>query len=287
MYLSDPQKQHLKQIVELWDELRHAPSSTEFNNRNRNKDENANNMAFYFGSYKEAVELASHYRADKKRKEIGAKPAPKEPEEQEELPEEPAEAPKAPETAPEKPSEPAQEPQKPEELSEPEKQPEPPVKPAESPKKKEATPMITPLRSAVCNYFRLPLYFVSEDELSDIEDEELGEIELQEILERRVKYESNGTAIVMSADSEVDNLSFGKDDDSLAIPIFSTFMEPKVVKDGRVHNFPDPRDGVLLFVDREIAEAARAIGRETDDLIFPVQYEMTDDEIYVSQLGRL
>ncbi len=147
--------------------------------------------------------------------------------------------------------------------------------------------MITPLRSAVCNYFRLPLYFVSEDELSDIEDEELGEIELQEILERRVKYESNGTAIVMSADSEVDNLSFGKDDDTLAIPIFSTFMEPKVVKDGRVHNFPEPRDGVLLFVDREIAEAARAIGRETDDLIFPVQYEMTDDEIYVSQLGKL
>lgn len=274
-YLTESQKLHLKRIVELWDELGHAPSSTEFNNHY--KDENANNMAFYFGSYREAVELASHYRTDKKRKEIGAKPAPKEPEE----------APKAPETAPEKPSEPVQEPQKPEELPEPEKQPEPPVNPAESPKKKEATPMITPLRSAVCNYFRLPLYFVSEDELSDITDEELGEIELQEILEHRVKYESNGTAIVMSADSEVDNLSFSKDDDALAIPIFSTFMEPKVVKDGRVHNFPEPRDGVLLFVDREITEAARAIGRETDDLIFPVQYEMTDDVIYVSQLGRL
>lgn len=281
-YLTESQKLHLKQIVELWDELGHAPSSAEFNECKSTPG--ANDLAFYFGTYKEGVELASHYRTPEKRAIIGAKPAPEKPEEPEEPEESPEEVPQAPETAPEKPSELVQEPQKPEELPKPEKQPEPPVKSAKSPQKKEATPM----SNAICNYYStLPLYFVSEDELSSIADDAILPSELEEMQERKERFENNGVAIMMSADVVVRTLSFPEGDSSTIIPLFSTFSEPKVVKDGQVYNFPAPQEGVFFFVDRDIAEAARSIGRDTDDLIFPIQYEETDSAIYVAQLGKL
>ena len=75
MYLSEGAKLCIKQILMLWDELGHSPSFGEFDNDERTP--RANSLAFYFGSYSDAIAASKPFYGDlERRKELEPKVTP-------------------------------------------------------------------------------------------------------------------------------------------------------------------------------------------------------------------
>ena len=60
MYLSEKARAYLRLILMLWDELGHSPSFKEFDDDPRTP--RANDLAYEFGSYSNAVSVAASYR---------------------------------------------------------------------------------------------------------------------------------------------------------------------------------------------------------------------------------
>lgn len=99
--------------------------------------------------------------------------------------------------------------------------------------------------------------------------------------------EDGGTATVMKANVDVDSYVFEAEDDLIEIPIVSVYGQPSLIKDKALHNFPDPKEGVLLLVSYEVIEAARDFGRDTDDLVYLLESEKHSNCIYGRKLGRI
>lgn len=99
--------------------------------------------------------------------------------------------------------------------------------------------------------------------------------------------EDGGTATVMKASVDVDSYVFEAEDDLIEIPIVSVYGQPSLIKDKALHSFPEPKEGVLLLVSYEVIEAARDFGRDTDDLVYLLEYEKHNNCIYGRKLGRI
>lgn len=99
--------------------------------------------------------------------------------------------------------------------------------------------------------------------------------------------EDGGTATVMTANVNVDSYMFEAEDDIIEIPITSVFSQPSLIKNKQLHEFPKPQEGVFLLVGYEVIEAAREYGRDTDDLIYLLEYETYDKCVYCTELGRV
>lgn len=99
--------------------------------------------------------------------------------------------------------------------------------------------------------------------------------------------EDGGTATVMKASVDVDSYIFEAEDDLIEIPIVSVYGQPSLIKDKALHSFPEPKEGVLLLVSYEVIEAARDFGRDTDDLVYLIEYEKHNNCIYGRKLGRI
>ena len=99
--------------------------------------------------------------------------------------------------------------------------------------------------------------------------------------------QSDGTAIAMKAEIAIDSHIFEASDDLIEIPIASVYGQPSILKDKRVHSFPDPKEGTLLLVSREVIDAACNIGRDTDDLIYPLDFAVYNGCMYCKKLGRI
>lgn len=99
--------------------------------------------------------------------------------------------------------------------------------------------------------------------------------------------EDGGTATVMKANIDVDSYVFEAEDDLIEIPIVSVYGQPSLIKNKALHSFPDPKEGVLFLVSYEVIEAARDFGRDTDDLVYLLEYEKHDSCIYCRKLGRI
>ena len=99
--------------------------------------------------------------------------------------------------------------------------------------------------------------------------------------------QSDGTAIAMKAEITIDSHIFEASDDLIEIPIASVYGQPSILKDKRVHSFPDPKEGTLLLVSREVIDAACNIGRDTDDLIYPLDFAVYNGCMYCKKLGRI
>lgn len=63
----------------------------------------------------------------------------------------------------------------------------------------------------------------------------------------------------------------------------------KLVKGDTKYDFPEPEENVFLLVEREVAEAARMLGRSTDDLFFPDKFshQHGTGNRFCSELGKL
>ena len=99
--------------------------------------------------------------------------------------------------------------------------------------------------------------------------------------------EDGGIATVMKANVDVDSYVFEAEDDLIEIPIVSVYGQPSLIKNKALHSFPDPKEGVLFLVSYEVIEAARDFGRDTDDLVYLLEYEKHDNCIYGRKLGRI
>ena len=99
--------------------------------------------------------------------------------------------------------------------------------------------------------------------------------------------EDGGIATVMKANVDVDSYVFEAEDDLIEIPIVSVYGQPSLIKNKALHSFPDPKEGVLFLVSYEVIEAARDFGRDTDDLLYLLEYEKHDNCIYGRKLGRI
>ena len=128
------------------------------------------------------------------------------------------------------------------------------------------------------NLYRKPVALVTEKQLQHISEGVL--------IDEPARNNDDGVAVAMTVEITVGSIG-GLNNNIPPVAITTTFSEPKLIKDNRPHNFPDPRDGVLLFVSKEVAEAARDIGRDTDDLVFPKHFYETDTTIYCSRVEKL
>ncbi len=54
---------------------------------------------------------------------------------------------------------------------------------------------------------------------------------------------------------------------------------PVVNRHWELHGLPDPKEGTMYLVDQEVVEAARAVGRTTDDLLVPSHKIMDFHEV--------
>ena len=312
MYLSEGAKLCIKQILMLWDELGHSPSFSEFDNDERTP--RANSLAFYFGSYSDAIAASKPFYGDlERRKELEPKVTPVTPSAllpkgkkkgknrnaavqsaltSSVIPKTSQMPPKALET---------QESQK-EPLKEPQKAPEPIITPPEPEKPEQEViiktepavkeepeePIVTVLHpqhpykevvsmnQTIVNYLKEKAVLVADKQfheaMAGITPEGISAIE------------SEGIAITLKAEVHVDDFGYetGKN-----LPIVSIFGRPALVKNGAVYEFPDEKSGTLYLVEREVAEAARDLGRSTDDLVYPIEPTKLDGIIYCWKLGKL
>lgn len=310
MYLSDTAKQHIKAIIKRWDELGHEPCHSEFNS----DPKVTNAMASCFGSYSEAVKEARYYynhpeqrykldppppaspateTKGKKRRTAARKvqtvQAPSKPLEQSiplrvgetrieskvtlktplRAPEELIAIPEEP-IPEEKPAPPLRETPEPE----PEVTEEPTVAVEESAIVKEVATM----SQRIINLTGKTVKLVSKEQLRKA---------LNGVMPDVSPLEDGGIATVMKANVDVDSYVFEAEDDLIEIPIVSVYGQPSLIKDKALHSFPDPKEGVLFLVSYEVIEAARDFGRDTDDLLYLLEYEKHDNCIYGRKLGRI
>ncbi|MCQ2570626.1 MAG: hypothetical protein MJ154_00005 [Candidatus Saccharibacteria bacterium] len=304
MYLSDGAKLCIKQILMLWDELGHEPSFSEFDKDERTPK--ANSLAFYFGSYSDAVAASrSFYNNQERRKELEPKASTTTPYAM--LPKGKGKSKKkSPKTAIQSALtssitpkvQQASETQVPQEkpLKEPQEASKPPIIPVQleelevetTEKEKLPEPVktvplsqnhskeVVSMNQTIVNYLKRKVALVSSEQfnkaMAGITPEET------EIIE------SNGIAITMKAEVHVDDFVYG---DSKDLPIVSIFSRPAIVKNSAVYDFPDEKDDTLYLVEREVAEAARDLGRSTDDLVFPIEVIKLNNILYCRKLGKL
>ena len=303
MYLSDTAKQHIKAIIKRWDELGHEPCHSEFNS----DPKVTNAMASCFGSYSEAVKEARYYynhpeqrykldppppappateTKGKKRRTTTRKvqtiQAPSKPLEQS-IPLRTGETRieskvtlKTPLRAPEEPI-PEEKPAPPlREIPEPEPEvtEEPTIIVEESAIVKEVATM----SQRIINLTGKTVKLVSKEQLRKA---------LNGVMPDVSPLEDGGIATVMKANVDVDSYVFEAEDDLVEIPIVSVYGQPSLIKNKALHSFPDPKEGVLFLVSYEVIEAARDFGRDTDDLLYLLEYEKHDNCIYGRKLGRI
>lgn len=347
-YLSDSQKQHVKDILKRWEELGHEPSHKEFNS----DPKVTNAIASSFGSYSDGVAAARYYhdhpellykldppppsppkaevKGGKRRKnsrvvQVTQEP-PKPPEEAAPLrigetriipkvtlktpltaPEEPKPEPEEPIIAPpteEIPEQPevseAAPPQEPEEApaeekpaeAEPATAVEPEAPPEEEPEESEESEeseetipdttkevvYMSQNDQTIINMIGKPVILVNSAQFNKALNGVKPDISpLQE----------DGTAIAMKAEIEAGDHIFEAADDLIEIPIVSVYCQPGILKDKRVHSFPEPKEGTLLLVSREVIGAACDIGRDTDDLVYPLEFAIYNGCMYCKKLGKI
>lgn len=320
-YLSETAKQHIKNIIKRWDELGHEPSHKEFDS----DPKVTNAMASCFGSYSEAVKEARYYynhpelrykldpppppppiapKKGKKKRGASAKKAqftqtPPKPLEQpaplkaEEIQVVPKVSPKTPLTPSEEPKPALEELELQTQAPSVDKQAE-----LEAPtltdtivQEPEETAIIAEPEAIVkevvtmSNTDKTIINLLTSD--ARLVNEELYCKARTGVLPDISPLKNGGTAIIMKAELSVDNYRFEAEDILVDVPIVSVYGHLSLVKDGAIYDFPEPKEGVFLLVEREIAEAARECGRETDDLLFPLEYATRDKCIYCKKLGRL
>lgn len=321
MYLSDKAKVHVKQILMLWDELGHEPSFNEFNSDPRTPA--ANSLAFHFGSYSKGVEIARRCYYDKeRRKELEDQPEDPVPIPNQQKPKRGKKhsplangfrsknrpGPKAsstvqpaPETPQEAPPEPPKEaPQVIPVLETPQKSPEPlespsepedakiPAPDAKTPQtqKEPPSPTITEKEVKFMNFIGPGIVNLLSKPLALVDEKTFQRIIAGESIEVYAKNNDDGTAVVLSGEIIIHYIG-DPDSDIPFVAVTRTFSEPKLIKDNRQYNFPDPKDGKSLIVSKEVIEAARGIGRDIDDLFYPKRYIETDTIIYCNIFDSL
>lgn len=326
-YLSDTAKQHIKSIIKRWEELGHEPSHKEFNSDPKVTNAIASCFGSYGDAVKAARYYYNHpesrYKLDpppppppatpkkgKKKRGASAKktqsiqqtppkpleqPTPLKAEEirvapKESLktplapPEEPKIVPEEAETQTRAPS--VDEQAEPEALISDETAPQEtaPQKPVETTTIVEPEVIVnkeaTTMNNTLINLLESDVRLVNEEQYYRAKA-------LAGILPDISPLKNGGAAIIMKAELPVDSYCFEAEDTHVDIPIVSVYGHLSLVKDGAIYDFPEPKEGVFLLVSREVAEAARECGRETDDLIFPLEYTTRDRSIYCKKLGRL
>ncbi len=133
------------------------------------------------------------------------------------------------------------------------------------------------------NYFFGKIAFISEDFYRDFHESKfrLGSNYLT------LPREENAYAATSARD--YDEIEIDSSEGQLYVPITTDdYTSPYLVKDGRVRSFPDPTPGQILLVERRVAEAAKANGRSTDDLVFPKRFIRTFNGVILCvELGKL
>ena len=316
----------------LWDELGHEPSFSDFNNDPRTPT--ANSLAFYFGSYSDAVKMSRHYYEPESRKALEPPPPPPvKPEKKKRKSKssngkntlkrsEPSEAPFSPKAAlfttpalisskkaPEKLKEPIVQ-ETPEESSipeTPERQTiqeipeEPPTQeaPKESPALEMPEELIIQEESEEPSITNIPTAQeqptiqkeVTKMTFISLMREKIALVDEKQFCEAIINgnspvdlLPSEGVATLMKTEELAESYALPGDH---TIAITTVFTLLQLIKNNALYNFPNQRDDVFYVVEREIAEAAREIGRTTDDLVFPCDYKLINNRIYCTKLGKL
>ncbi len=303
MYLSDTAKQHIKAIIKRWDELGHEPCHSEFNS----DPKVTNAMASCFGSYSEAVKEARYYynhpeqrykldppppappatetKGKKKRtttRKVRTIQAPSKPLEQSiplrvgETRIESKVTLKTPLRALEEPI-PEEKPAPPLRKT-PEPEPEVTEEPTIIVEESAIVKEVATMSQRIINLTGKTVKLVSKEQLRKA---------LNGVMPDVSPLEDGGIATVMKANVDVDSCVFEAEDDLIEIPIVSVYGQPSLIKNKALHSFPDPKEGVLFLVSYEVIEAARDFGRDTDDLLYLLEYEKHDNCIYGRKLGRI
>ncbi len=265
-FLNDNAKRQLKQVLMLKDETGHMPSFAEFNEDPRTDP--ANNLAHNFGSYSRAIERAVYY--DTHRSELKVeRPSPSMSSPR--VKHSPVQPPTA------KPPEPQNRPQTAQTANTPILTPKTAPEAISEPLVPEKENATMSQVKTIKNFTGKKLVFLSKEDFFSSKPKDTSQA-----------IASDGVAINLSASLLQDNIARESSSGTVfEVPIYTHYCRPALLLNGAIHDFPDPKDNVLVVVDREIALAARELGRETDDLIFPDDFTTTDSEIICYKLGRL
>lgn len=138
---------------------------------------------------------------------------------------------------------------------------------------------------SIINYLPGKLAFISKNYYLSYKS---GNIQLGQSYQIALEGDDDTFAKVIKVKKTLAEYKADSNEGDLQIALTEIYCSPKIESKGVISDFPAPRSGHLLLVEKEVAEAARNNGRSTDDLIFPRFYLRTDNNIFLCvELGKL
>lgn len=165
-----------------------------------------------------------------------------------------------------------------------------PTEPKQEPKISESASRATELTNdftklSITNYLPGKLAFITKDYYLACKK---GDILPGQSHKIALDGDDSSFAKVIKAKKILDRYAADSTEGILEITLTEVYCVPKIEKRGIISDFPEPKEGHLLLVEKEVAEAARSNGRSTDDLIFPRYYLRTDNNLFLCvELGKL
>ena len=184
---------------------------------------------------------------------------------------------------------------KPETKSEPELDPEPEPKdvpkPAPAPEVEPTAAPPTAPNKEVSHMDNPKPTFISllQDKIYLVDKKHFNEVLAGRKLDVEPLQSDGAIATMLKTEMNVGTYNYRYNKDTREVPIITEFGHLAVIKDGKIVDFPEPKNNVFLVVEREVAEAAHLLGRTTADLVFPKDFTYigNDRRLYCKKLGRL
>lgn len=165
-----------------------------------------------------------------------------------------------------------------------------PKKPKETPKVPQPTADSITTASdfaklPITNYLPGKLAFISKNYYLAYKE---GDIQLGEDYKIVIDGDDAEFAKVIKAKKTLAQYEADSNEGNIQVSLTEIISLPKIEKAGKISAFPEPVEGQILLVEKEVAEAAKRNGRNTDDLIFPRHYLRTKNGIFLClELGKL